>query len=719
MSEIPSTPRRLSRAPSSIPSPEHVGTDSNIHKRRYTRTPSPKPALTRLTTNDRLSLDGKNHQLLKNTQPSSSSSAESSHISSFYKQNIVELNELQEQLFQKKAKLDTLRDQLAASKDEHRDIQFKWEKLHEDKISSQQQLKLKENELIKLKESIKARRKFLEDGHKLHLQQLEVDNKAEINKMENEFRIKIENLKQTKIKKFEEDRDALAKKVHDLETKISTNDETVRETLKEVDNKYDKIREDWLQEYQEDWKKKMELNENYIKENEKLTSEIEKVLEPKAEQQKLKLEKLTEKYNDLKNLLADREKENAELKESIAKRREETEEIKNRRKSLQDYIDKTENDLKEINEILTKEETIRRTLHNELQELRGNIRVYCRIRPPLLPHEDPDTSHVKVNDFDDDNGIQTMEITKAKSTTGLSNVAQKFKFDKIFEQQESNNEVFKEVGQLVQSSLDGYNVCIFAYGQTGSGKTYTMLNPKDGIIPSTITHIFSWINNLKERGWNYDIECQFVEIYNENIVDLLRGNDPDHEQNSSLKHEIRHDHENQTTMITNVTTCKLDSEETVEKLLKKANKLRSTASTKSNEHSSRSHSIFIIHLYGTNEKTKESSYGILNLVDLAGSERINSSQVTGERLRETQNINRSLSCLGDVIHALNGPDKNGKRHIPFRNSKLTYLLQYSLLGNSKTLMFVNISPSTNHLNETLNSLRFASKVNSTKMSARS
>lgn len=254
-------------------------------------------------------------------------------------------------------------------------------------------------------------------------------------------------------------------------------------------------------------------------------------------------------------------------------------------------------------------------------------------------------------------------------------------------------------------------MCIFAYGQTGSGKTFTMLNDTDGVIPMTLDHFFDWTHSLKERGWHYQFKAQFVEIYNEQIIDLLRSLNND--QNSSQKYEIRHNPVLQRTTITNVTTIELKSRSMVNKLLKTATKMRSTASTNSNERSSRSHSIFTIHIHGYNSITEEKSDGVLNLVDLAGSERIDTSNVTGERLRETQNINRSLSCLGDVIYSLNG---NDNKHIPFRNSKLTYLLQYSLLGNSKTLMFVNVSPSIGQVKETINSLRFASKVNAVKLS---
>jgi kinesin family protein C1 len=358
---------------------------------------------------------------------------------------------------------------------------------------------------------------------------------------------------------------------------------------------------------------------------------------------------------------------------------------------------------------LLKEEIIRRKLHNQIQELKGNIRVFCRVRPPLSTEQ---SSPAKFSFPDEDLESQQLLLAGPTSESATGNVTTKihpFSFDRVFAPRSTNNEVFDEISQLVQSALDGYNVCIFAYGQTGSGKTYTMSAP-DGMIPQAVDQIFQTADNLRERGWKYQIEGQFLEIYNETINDLLGK--PDDLDKGKL--EIRHDPKLHNTTITDITTVTLDSPARLKTVLQKAASNRSVAATKANERSSRSHSVFILRITGENAITGHRCDGTLNLIDLAGSERLAHSQATGARLKETQSINKSLTYLGDVIYAL-GAGKEGA-HIPYRNSKLTYLLQYSLSGKSKTLMFVNVSPMEAHVNETLSSLRFATKVNNTRIS---
>jgi kinesin family protein C1 len=378
----------------------------------------------------------------------------------------------------------------------------------------------------------------------------------------------------------------------------------------------------------------------------------------------------------------------------------------------------------QAHEKLRQEETLRRKLFNQVQELKGNIRVMCRVRPTHATETQP--AKITFPDTDTDSKEVAVQGPEKTSATGKDiTAAYSYSFDRVFGPTSQNSEVFEEISQLVQSALDGYNVCIFCYGQTGSGKTYTMSSP-DGMIPRATAQIYAEATRLEEKGWRYKMEGSFIEVYNETYNDLLgRAEDLD-----KKKVEVRHDAAKKQTILDNTVSVVLDSPSRVEEILRTADKNRIVASTKANMRSSRSHSVFILKLVGTNEITGERSEGTLNLVDLAGSERLEHSKVEGARLKETQNINKSLSCLGDVINAL-GSAKEGT-HVPYRNSKvclqhlmkhmnkqtltriqLTYLLQYSLGGNSKTLMFVMVSPLQAHLQETVTSLKFATKVHNT------
>jgi kinesin family protein C1 len=313
-------------------------------------------------------------------------------------------------------------------------------------------------------------------------------------------------------------------------------------------------------------------------------------------------------------------------------------------------------------EKLRAEESMIRKLRNQVQELKGNIRVFCRVRPPLGENED----HARIALPDVDLDSKEIEIQGPEERSSLGTVKTKtnaFTFDRVFGPTSQNRDVFEEISQLVQSALDGYNVCIFCYGQTGAGKTHTM-SSEDGMIPRALHQIYDTARGLEEKGWRYTMEGSFVEVYNEVLNDLL-GKPEDYDK---TKHEIRHDPQTCKTTVTDLTAVVLDSPAKVESILRRATANRTVASTKANERSSRSHSVFILRLTGINEITGEKSDGTLNLVDLAGSERLSHSGSTGDRLKETQNINKSLSCLGDVIGAL-GQGKEGG-HVPYRNSKV-------------------------------------------------
>ena len=225
-----------------------------------------------------------------------------------------------------------------------------------------------------------------------------------------------------------------------------------------------------------------------------------------------------------------------------------------------------------------------------------------------------------------------------------------------------------------------------------------------GIIPRAIQQVGVYKTNLEKDGWTYNMEVSFLEIYNETIKDLLR--DGDHGEKP--KHEIKVD-SNGRRYVTELVMKDMDpnDEEQVESVMRQAAKHRSVASTDMNAVSSRSHSVFTLHLTANNKKLNQTLRGKLNLVDLAGSERIERSGATGQRQKEAVSINKSLSSLTTVFTAIG----NKSSHVPFRDSKLTYLLQPSLSGDGKTLMMVNLSPTEESFGESLCSLRFASAVN--------
>ncbi|GEQ70006.1 hypothetical protein JCM33374_g3682 [Metschnikowia sp. JCM 33374] len=461
--------------------------------------------------------------------------------------------------------------------------------------------------------------------------------------------------------------------------------------------------------------KQVEQKQLEQKQSEQKKSEQKKLEEKKLEQKKLEKHQLEHQKLEQKKL--EKEKKKKSLLDKIAVIELKIDQSKKAPNSSTNY------ELEEITQITSESyaslEAERRLLHNKLQELQGNIRVFCRIRPSVDPDMELASMHISASEDIKNVGKEVLTIeanppvrnvgslpSRVVSSRSGGNTRQpdhKFMFNKVFSSQSKNSEIFPEISQLVQSSLDGFNACVFAYGQTGSGKTWTMSHKQDGMIPLSIKKIFSDINELKEKGWEYTVDGQFVEIYNESIIDLLAV------ARKTAKPEIKHDDIARKTDITNCTTVRLDSQSQALEMLDQATRKRSTASTVSNTRSSRSHSVYILNIRGTHQSSGQSCEGTLNLVDLAGSERVSDSKDRDKRLKETQAINRSLSSLGTVIDRLG----NGGGHVPYRDSRLTYLLQHSLGGDSKTLMFVNISPDAKNSSETLNSLRFATKVNNT------
>ena len=344
--------------------------------------------------------------------------------------------------------------------------------------------------------------------------------------------------------------------------------------------------------------------------------------------------------------------------------------------------------IKTLRENYERELRLRKKVFNQLQELRGNIRVYARVRP-LGDRESGDKRNYEVMQFLRDGELRVENAPKKQ--------VYNFEFERVFKPDSKQEDVFEECQDLVTSVLDGYNVCMFAYGQTGSGKTFTMEGPRDnpGVNTRALDKLFAEAQS-KAKEWQYQLRLTLLEIYNEKVQDLLSDSSDNLKVVSGA----------QGMEVLGLTHVDVQSAADVQKWLTRGKKNRHITKTDMNDHSSRSHLILSVYVAGKNIMTGVSSFGKLHLIDLAGSERISRSNVTGEALKEAQKINYSLSALGNVISAR----ANKAEHVPYRNSMLTYLLQDSLEKNSKTLMFVQLSPTLDSVTETLCSLRFAERV---------
>uniref|UniRef100_UPI00358F8609 chromosome-associated kinesin KIF4-like n=1 Tax=Myxine glutinosa TaxID=7769 RepID=UPI00358F8609 len=289
-----------------------------------------------------------------------------------------------------------------------------------------------------------------------------------------------------------------------------------------------------------------------------------------------------------------------------------------------------------------------------------------------------------------------------------------FTFDYTFDPATEQEEVFNvTVVPLLRGIFNGYNATVLAYGQTGSGKTFTMggtyTTSQDdyevGVIPRVIHHLFDGISQRSEI--EFVLKVSYLEIYNEEIIDLL------HNSKEHLVLSIREDAK-EDLKVAGLTEKIVCTAEEMVRCLELGNSARSVGSTAMNAQSSRSHAIFTISMEQKRGEQRDSyCCGKFHLVDLAGSERQKKTKAEGDRLKEGININRGLLCLGNVISAL-GEDSGRKNHIPYRDSKLTRMLQDSLGGNSHTLMVACISPADAHLEETVNTLRYADRARKIK-----
>lgn len=309
-----------------------------------------------------------------------------------------------------------------------------------------------------------------------------------------------------------------------------------------------------------------------------------------------------------------------------------------------------------------------------------------------------------------------IEMNVKKGTIEITNPSKKeevprmFTYDSVYDWNSKQIDLYDETfRQLVDSVLEGYNGTIFAYGQTGTGKTFTMEGVRTdpdlrGVIPNSFEHIFTHI--ARTQNQQYLVRASYLEIYQEDIRDLLSK-----DQSRRLELKERPD---TGVYVKDLQSFVCKSVKEIEHVMNVGNQNRAVGATNMNEHSSRSHAIFIITIECSEPSADGESHirvGKLNMVDLAGSERQSKTGATGERLKEATKINLSLSALGNVISAL----VDGKStHVPYRDSKLTRLLQDSLGGNARTVMVANIGPASYNFEETITTLRYANRAKNIK-----
>ena len=367
--------------------------------------------------------------------------------------------------------------------------------------------------------------------------------------------------------------------------------------------------------------------------------------------------------------------------------------------------------------------------NNNINSPTDNLKVAIRIRPPLSREMENNLPFRSIAIANKENsscslveyiGAELDEVGRQKEWISNPQMFQihRFTFDEVFDIESSQQEVYSVSAKpAVNSVLEGYNSTIFAYGQTGTGKTFTMegftydqYDENRGIIPRTIEDIFTYIESNSNKDTKFIIRAAYLQIYNEMISDLLKPNS----QNKNLN--IRED-KKKGLYVEHLSEWAVRSPSDIYSLLERGASCREVSNTNMNDVSSRSHAVFMIiveQLISDSELNGKqiTKIGKLNLVDLAGSERTRITGATGKQLEESKKINKSLSALGNVINALT--DSKERKHVPYRDSKLTRLLENSLGGNCKTTMIATISPAQCSFNESLSTLNFAKRAKNIK-----
>lgn len=450
--------------------------------------------------------------------------------------------------------------------------------------------------------------------------------------------------------------------------------------------------------------------------DERLQAEVEKRLKEKEEETKALIESLKREQEKMFEDMRQLENQKADAENSKMRHQMEFEQ-------LEQILKDKHQEYEVVRSELLMSENLRMSTLSQLQELRGNLRIYCRIKPTDINEERAITQREK----------NTKEIILQAEASKKSKPVP-YNFDLVFGENCTQGEIFEEIYPFIQSTIDGKNISIFAYGPTGSGKTYTLegethsmdnVTGSSGLIPRSLDLIIDRINKKNSIGMaeeKLEVRISCLEIYNERLGDLLKTPQSPEEVQILVK--------NNKVFLPDIEKIKVESTKDAIRIIKLSSQRRQVESTAHNQRSSRSHSIYRITI---NRATTGEDIGLLNIIDMAGSEK-NSMDSQGQQngskngigqlekpgafssdkvkkiQKEANFINKSLTTLGRIIRQIKHQRTMGIKDIgiPYRESKLTRMLQDCLGGNAQTLMIVNINPSMKQVNQTKETLNFAS-----------
>eukprot|EP00210_Caulerpa_lentillifera_P009348 g8912.t1 len=540
-------------------------------------------------------------------------------------------------------------------------------------------------------ESLKLALSNAQNANKTALLSAEARFKEELKEVKSKAGFRIKDL-MSQVADYELHKTRMRRETEDMQFKLKSADQALQEKSREsieLEGK-DSILLYSSEELKEELaraKIQQTEMESRLKEQDSLVEELK--LEILDKQADLEAEQANARSKEAK--LNDRLQELARQVDAMSRQLEED-------KSSKHQVEECERMISTLRLEVKRESILRKKAYNHIRELKGNIRVIARIRPPM---KDTQLHEISAKMHDDYTVDLSVDAPGASSTHRVvGDVSRRYEFDACFGPQATQEQVYAETSQLIQSALDGFNVCIFCYGQTGSGKTHTLTGNESagGIVPQFMQELF----NSDTTTETTSVSAYMLELYQEDLLDLL--------STSSVKGKlsIRADSESGMVTVKGATIRGATSSEELKSIFDEGLKRRKIATTRCNIESSRSHLIFTVLLERCNVITGTKTRSKITFVDLAGSERIFKSGAVNdkERLNEARAINKSLSALGDVISALT----TRETFIPYRNHKLTELMRDSLGGNAKTLMIVNISPLKSDARETLNTLDYAQRA---------